>query len=83
MIGVDEGQFFPDVTQFCEDMANMGKMVLVAALDGTFQGRMGARREREGIRSPEFRTKYLEMKYNNVILLFESHTYGTYVQVRL
>ncbi|XP_062869123.1 thymidine kinase, cytosolic [Trichomycterus rosablanca] len=37
VIGIDEGQFFPDTVEFCEEMANMGKTVIVAALDGTFQ----------------------------------------------
>ncbi len=37
VIGIDEGQFFPDVVPFCEEMANRGKTVLVAALDATFQ----------------------------------------------
>jgi len=37
VIGIDEGQFFPDLVEFCESMANAGKMVVVAALDGTFQ----------------------------------------------
>lgn len=37
VIGIDEGQFFPDVVSFCEFMANAGKVVIVAALDGTFQ----------------------------------------------
>ena len=37
MIGIDEGQFFPDLVEFCEAMANYGKIVIVAALDGTFQ----------------------------------------------
>lgn len=37
VIGIDEGQFFPDVVEFCEEMANKGKTVIVAALDGTFQ----------------------------------------------
>ena len=36
VIGIDEGQFFPDIKQFCELMADYGKMVVVAALDGTF-----------------------------------------------
>ncbi|XP_023339762.1 thymidine kinase, cytosolic isoform X3 [Eurytemora carolleeae] len=36
VIGIDEGQFFPDIS-WVEEMANMGKIVLVAALDGTFQ----------------------------------------------
>ncbi|XP_015906583.1 thymidine kinase, cytosolic [Parasteatoda tepidariorum] len=37
VIGIDEGQFFPDTVQFAEKMANNGKVVIVAALDGTFQ----------------------------------------------
>eukprot|EP01126_Amoeba_proteus_P014010 TRINITY_DN1604_c0_g1_i3.p1 TRINITY_DN1604_c0_g1~~TRINITY_DN1604_c0_g1_i3.p1 ORF type:complete len:237 (+),score=42.86 TRINITY_DN1604_c0_g1_i3:92-802(+) len=37
VIGIDEGQFFPDIVQFAEKMANLGKIVIVAALDGTFQ----------------------------------------------
>ncbi|KAJ8263878.1 hypothetical protein GJAV_G00142440 [Gymnothorax javanicus] len=37
VIGIDEGQFFPDTVEFCEDMANRGKIIIVAALDGTFQ----------------------------------------------
>ncbi|KAG5832660.1 thymidine kinase, cytosolic-like [Anguilla rostrata] len=37
VIGVDEGQFFPDTVEFCEEMANMGKTIIVAALDGTYQ----------------------------------------------
>ncbi|XP_022080425.1 thymidine kinase, cytosolic-like [Acanthaster planci] len=37
VIGIDEGQFFPDCIEFAEDMANQGKIVIVAALDGTFQ----------------------------------------------
>lgn len=36
VIGIDEGQFFPDIT-WVEEMANKGKVVLIAALDGTFQ----------------------------------------------
>jgi len=37
VIGIDEGQFFPDVVEFSENMANKGKLVIIAALDGTFQ----------------------------------------------
>ncbi|XP_006635214.1 thymidine kinase, cytosolic [Lepisosteus oculatus] len=37
VIGIDEGQFFPDTVEFCEELANMGKTIIVAALDGTFQ----------------------------------------------
>mmetsp|Transcript_19123 Transcript_19123/g.31286 ORF Transcript_19123/g.31286 Transcript_19123/m.31286 type:complete len:285 (+) Transcript_19123:161-1015(+) len=36
-IGIDEGQFFADIIEFSEKMANIGKIVIVAALDGTFQ----------------------------------------------
>jgi len=37
VIGIDEGQFFGDIVGWCETMANKGKIVVVAALDGTFQ----------------------------------------------
>ncbi|KAF3687319.1 Thymidine kinase, cytosolic [Channa argus] len=37
VIGIDEGQFFQDTVEFCEEMANLGKTIIVAALDGTFQ----------------------------------------------
>jgi len=37
VVGIDEGQFFPDIVEFAERMANLGKTVIVAALDGTFQ----------------------------------------------
>jgi thymidine kinase len=37
VFGIDEGQFFPDIVPFCERMANRGKLVIVAALDGTYQ----------------------------------------------
>jgi thymidine kinase len=37
VIGIDEGQFFTDIVEFAEIMANDGKVVIVAALDGTFR----------------------------------------------
>merc|ERR1719159_606857 len=37
IIGIDEGQFFEDLVEFSNDMANRGKTVIVAALDGTFE----------------------------------------------
>lgn len=37
VIAIDEGQFFEDIAEFCEDLANNGKIVIVAALDGTFE----------------------------------------------
>ncbi|XP_076458175.1 thymidine kinase, cytosolic-like [Babylonia areolata] len=39
VIGIDEGQFFPDVVTFADHLADKGKIVIVAALDGTFQKR--------------------------------------------
>ena len=35
-IGIDEGQFFPDLVEVCEELADMGKLVIVAALSGDF-----------------------------------------------
>ena len=37
VVGIDEGQFFEDIIEFCEEAANSGKIVVVAALDGTFE----------------------------------------------
>ena len=37
VIGIDEGQFFPDVVEFSETLANCGKTVIVAGLDGDFR----------------------------------------------
>lgn len=37
VIGIDEGQFFSQIAPFCDDLANQGKIVIVAALDGTFE----------------------------------------------
>ncbi|GAB9465848.1 hypothetical protein Gpo141_00003238 [Globisporangium polare] len=37
VIGIDEGQFFPDLVEFCLEAASLGKVVIVAALDGTFE----------------------------------------------
>lgn len=71
VIGIDEGQFFPDVrcfmcvfsaeksgweadwrpfvleqlVEFCLDAANDGKVVIVAALDGTFERKVRLRVE--------------------------------------
>lgn len=36
VIAVDEGQFYPDLVEYCEIWANEGKTVIVAALDGKF-----------------------------------------------
>ena len=37
VIGIDEGQFFKDIVNICEELANSGCKVIVAALDGTFE----------------------------------------------
>ena len=37
VVAIDEGQFFLEIVDFCEELANLGVIVLVAALDGTFQ----------------------------------------------
>jgi hypothetical protein len=42
VVGIDEGQFFPDLESFCETAANAGKVIVVAALDGTFQRKVSA-----------------------------------------
>jgi thymidine kinase len=39
VIGIDEGQFFDDLISFCDAMANRGVIVIVAALDSTYQRR--------------------------------------------
>lgn len=37
VIAIDEGQFFPDISESVELFCNKGKIVIVAALDGTFE----------------------------------------------
>ena len=37
VIGIDEGQFFGDLVDFCRVMVNRGKIVIVASLDGTYE----------------------------------------------
>lgn len=37
VVGIDEGQFFPDLVKCCDDLANQGKTVIVAALDSDFR----------------------------------------------
>lgn len=36
-MAIDEGQFFPDILDVSEHLANSGIVVIIAALDGTFQ----------------------------------------------
>ena len=37
VIGIDEGQFFNDICEFSEMMANKGIIIIISALDGTFE----------------------------------------------
>lgn len=37
VIGIDEGQFFTDIIDFSDTMANKGKVIIIAALDSTFE----------------------------------------------
>jgi thymidine kinase len=34
---IDEGQFFPDLASVCDELANLGKIVIVSALNGDFR----------------------------------------------
>eukprot|EP01083_Nonionella_stella_P143407 445724_1 len=44
VIAIDEGQFFPDLVGFCEKFANLGKILIVGSLDGTFHESLSATR---------------------------------------
>ena len=37
VIGIDEGQFYPDLVEASEELSNMGKVVIIAALSGNFK----------------------------------------------
>ena len=37
VIGIDEGQFFPDLVEVCEELALLKKTIIVAALNGDFR----------------------------------------------
>ena len=37
VIGIDEAQFYPDLIQFCDEMADAGKIIILGALDGDFR----------------------------------------------
>lgn len=40
VVGVDEGQFFPEIVEFVDEFVEQrGKHVIVAALDGTYEGK--------------------------------------------
>jgi thymidine kinase len=36
VIGIDEGQFFPDIVEYAERLANEGRIVIISALSGKF-----------------------------------------------
>ena len=40
VIGIDEGQFFEDLSEFCEQMSDKGRIVVVSALSGTFERKL-------------------------------------------
>jgi thymidine kinase len=37
VIGIDEGQFYPDVVEMAEKLTLSGKIVIISALSGTFK----------------------------------------------
>ena len=37
VVGIDEGQFFPDLVEVCEELALLKKIVIIAALNGDFR----------------------------------------------
>ena len=37
VIGIDEGQFFPDLVEVCEELALLKKTIIIAALNGDFR----------------------------------------------
>jgi thymidine kinase len=37
VILIDEGQFYEDIVDFADNLANKGKIIIVVALDGTFE----------------------------------------------
>ena len=37
VIGIDEGQFFPDLVEICEELALLKKIIIIAALNGDFR----------------------------------------------
>lgn len=40
VICIDEGQFYPDLVEFCEQLANVGKHVIIAGLSGDYKREM-------------------------------------------
>ena len=37
VVGIDEGQFFDGIVEFSKNLANIGKTVIIAALDGDYK----------------------------------------------
>ena len=57
---------FPDVVSFCDQMADKGKIVIVAALDGTFQRQVS-----------RFTFIMWMLLQENLILLYENNTHAS------
>ena len=56
---------FPDIVEFCEELANDGKTVIVAALDGTFQRKVRIHRPLMRIVSHIYESLFLGIQYNS------------------
>jgi thymidine kinase len=55
VVAVDEAQFYPEIVEFVDDMVeNHGKTVIVAALDGTYEGKPFGRIHELVARSEQF-----------------------------
>ena len=37
VIGIDEGQFYPDLVEKVEEFVRKDKLIIISALDGTFE----------------------------------------------
>jgi len=37
VVGIDEGQFFPDLVEVCDELVALNKIVIIAALNGDFR----------------------------------------------
>jgi thymidine kinase len=55
VVGIDEGQFFPRIVEFCEEMTRRGKIVIVASIFSTFE-----RKPYAGIAELLSRSEYID-----------------------
>jgi thymidine kinase len=58
VVAIDEGQFYPDLVEFCERMAQCGKEVLVSALSSKFD-----RNPWEKVAQLEAKADFIKVKY--------------------